>query len=383
MTFTYPQLEMVSCGCRFHRREQGPVLILTSFAPRCIGHANQIKDTLHEAGVPCELGEDLGGLPISEGVRKKIMESSLIIGLLERPNGRTWKPAEWVLLELEFARAVGKRCVSFFEQGVQFSRKLLSDIEFIPFKTNDFSSIFPRIFSELNTKLGIKRPFEPWFYVTEDDVESDCEDAAFHRQKARKLARQAQYIGESCGDEVESRKLLDLACKHAEEAITLDPNNWPGLITFGGILVESGHLDAGHAIYVSVLEKFAHDNRACAAAHHNLGSELERRFPSPRTKKIMREIVRHYECSFRLDSSRAATRAPLICFYLRLGKVREAQALLSQSAGNEEFRRMMTEELHRSPDRGALFTLLEEWAQNLFYPLNGRALDQSQKESRQ
>lgn len=197
-----------------------------------------------------------------------------------------------------------------------------------------------------------------------------------HFEPARALATRAQRMFEfQHGDEDAARKLLKSALEHAEQAVILDPNSGQALVTLGGILQEFGRLDESHNINVSILEKFRGNNRVCAAAYHNLAVELERRFPYRRTKKLKKEIVRLYEHSLRLDPSRPITRAPLICFYLRLQQFQKAYALLEQSVHDETFKTMMREELRRSPDRIALLNALPTWAQNLFYPIDWDDLD--------
>lgn len=356
----------------------GPVLIVGPFTPLGRERLEHLRDTLREFGVPCGLGEDFGGIGVSEGVRKSIRESSMVIGFLERMNKKSSEPSPWVVRELALASALGKNCVPFVEQGVRVSRELLGDLEFIPFRTNNFSSVFPRVCRELRTRLGIKEPFAPWFCVPEDDLDIPCDgDAMAQWERARTLAKHAQRMIEfQHGDEGAARKQLDLALKYAQQAVKLDPNSGQALVTLGGILQESGRLDESHKINVSILKKFKSNHRVCAAAYHNLAVELERRFPYRRTKKLKKEIARLYEHSLRLDPSRAITRAPLICFYLRLQQFQKAYALLEQSVHDETFKTMMREELDRSPDRIALLNALPRLAQNLFYPINLACLEQ-------
>jgi tetratricopeptide (TPR) repeat protein len=340
-------------------QEYGPIFIATSFA-KC-QHAEQLADILGESGFQCQFGKYLGGNEISTGVRARISSSSCLIALLERAHKKSRKPSSWVVQEMVFAYGCGKKCLLLEEESVRFPKGLLGDVEVMSFNAANFTSVVPQVLRQLKVLLlkegltiGIKKNTDRWFHVS-TELDNDCNDGA------RESMRQSGILIEKSD--------FDRALEYARKAARLDRKCWQARLRCGALLQESGNLVEGSAHYNYILERFKGNNKACAAAKHNLATVLERQFTCYGPQQAHREMAGLCEASLALDSSRVYTRAFLVCIYLRMNKPEKAHKLLEASFRYSGFSKVMRLELEKSPDGLDLLKRLPTWAQNVVYPL--------------
>lgn len=84
-----------------------------------VGHVERLLASHHTFAVT---GEGLGGEQLTPAVRQLIDETEALIGLLTRRDekkvGGTYTTHQWVLDEIGYARARGKRAIALVEDGV-------------------------------------------------------------------------------------------------------------------------------------------------------------------------------------------------------------------------------------------------------------------------
>lgn len=339
------------------------VFIGTGFQPSRRERAQILADLLTQAGFNCVFGEGFGGTQISDGVRKLLAAADVVVVLLEPSSGSKREPSQWLLQEAIYATALKKPSLLLVAKGVRFSQGLFGDVELINFAVSNYATVLPQVVRQLNVILLKKRlrigitSDKPHFYLTKEPSENECNEMA--RAQIKSAGRLTQ------------RKRYDEALKSAAKAVRLDRHCWQARIRYGGLLMVAGRLNEATRIHAQILKDFKDNKIACAAAKHNMAVAKELQFGID-SRRANREAESLFEDALNLDPTRPYTRAALICTYLRLGKLEEANKLLERSLRYEDFIPVMRRELDQIVDGIKLLGLLPAWAQNLLYPLQSR-----------
>ena len=340
------------------------VIIATRFELAYRERAQILADLLAQSGFNCVFGEGFGGSKLSEGVRRSLAEADLVIALLEPEDETNREPSQWVLQEVIYAIALGKRCLLLVAKGVRFSQGLLGDVELINFDISNYAAVLPQVLRQLNVILrsqglviGVKEAATPYYYLAEEPGKEDGNEMA--RSQIRTAGRLTKV--EDYGQ----------ALIHAEKAMRLDPTCWQAWIRYGGLLLIVRRLAEASKIHKQMLKEFKNDKVACAAAKHNLAVANELRFGIDSLPANMKAKPL-FEAALTLDPLRIYTRTALVCTYLRLDKSQEALQLFERSLRYKGFIPAMRRELDEAIDGLKLLALLPTWAQNLLYPIELR-----------
>lgn len=102
--------------------------IFVGYAFRDIWVKDYVIPLVQSYGVEVLTGEDLPGQPLDEGVKQQIKSAEAVITFLTRitptANSAVFKPSDWVVQELTYADANGKKVLDVREDGVEFSGAL-------------------------------------------------------------------------------------------------------------------------------------------------------------------------------------------------------------------------------------------------------------------
>jgi tetratricopeptide (TPR) repeat protein len=176
--------------------------------------------------------------------------------------------------------------------------------------------------------------------------------------KLRLLAQQQRYP-----------EALELAAR----ATLLAPDYWRAWISFGGLLILTGRLDDGEAIYHRARVDFAGDPKAVAAALHGCACVKEIRCKLNPSAEDLREVASLYEEALELDGTRTSTRACLVISSLLSRQTDKGRKLFEDSLLCEGFFDSMLLELGERGVRnyGAkmykVMQALPLWFRNLLY----------------
>ena len=353
-------------------KERGPIVIATSFDARGRARAQLIASFLELFELPSVLGETFGGLEVSQGVRERLESASFVVAILSREvqvGEGTWKPSDWIIQEIAWAKARNKELLILLEDGVQFSRALVGEVEFITFHDDSFSDVLVQFGRQLRALLnrhllttGIK-PLSIYTYVSDEPLSNHCADheAKLLILKIRHLSKQKRY-----------EEALGLAFKATRDY----PACWRGWSSLGALMVQLGNVDEGDKVLAQVLSDFPDDDKALGAALHNRAWVLEIKGGLNPSASARREHMRLYARALKHDPSLVNTRACLYIGRLLLGETDKAEKLLENSLLYEGFLDALSFELaERGASAHKALQMFPSWLRSILFPTRGGRSD--------
>jgi tetratricopeptide (TPR) repeat protein len=329
----------------------GHVFIMHHFDENGRSRARQLTDILKLLNISTVFGENFCGQEISAGVRSRIEDSRLVVGLLTRDveiSKNKWQPSQWIVQEITWAVARGIPVLLAVENGVVFNGGLVGELEQIFFKNGDYTSAVHRIAKQAKSMMsGVIVPQE----LPEESL--DARVWVFIL-KARECGRKRQW-----------KEVLSLS----EQALRLDPKVWRAKLNYGLALVMLGHLSRAENVFEEMSRDFADNHQALAATYHNFGWIEEVRSAGSREMKSLRKQSRYYERSLALEASRIYTRASLLLCKALMSEKNQANTLLMASL---KYRGFLTALRSEIDNRGWLghqaLRELPEWLYPTLFP---------------
>lgn len=328
------------------------VFIIHHFDEKSRSRAGQLADILSTHNIKTVFGENLCGQRISDGIRNLLEASTLAVALLTRDiktDDDKWQPSQSVIEEVSWLSALGKPVLLVAEEGVSFNGGLTGELEKIYFKKDDFAAAIVRIVYQVHKMMsGTVVP-------TELPEEIPDESVKYLIIKIRDCARQKLW------DEVE---------RLSKEALKLDPKAWRAMLSLGTARGKKGYLNEAEKIFLEMLELFADNEKALAAAYYNLGwIEELRSGGGGQNIKSLRTQAKYYEKALKLEPSGIYRRASLLLCYALMSEKDKSGALLMESLKYRDFLNALRYEVE---SRGWLghqaLKELPEWLYPVLFP---------------
>ncbi len=332
------------------------VFIIHHFNEICRKNAALLAWVLKCNNIPSMFGEDLGGRPVPDEVRARIEAARVVVAVLTRDveigEGR-FQSSQWTQQEITWASAHGVPCILLVEDGVEFERGLVGDLELIHFAPGDFAGTLERVVNQ------VAALFNNLVITPELPEDEDLSDAVFRLiMKARKSAAKGDY---------------ESMLAFSQEAYELDPSAWRAAINIGVALVKQGRFIPANQAFLDVVKTFDDNAQAQAIAFHNLGWLVQvKRAGNPRDMEALREEESYYEAALAALHSMIHTRASLIQCKVLLGELPEASTLLMQSLNYRGFLKALR---YETENRGYLGHQIlrqlpeSEWLYPLLFPV--------------
>lgn len=333
------------------------VFIVHHFDEEGRARANMLADILNLLDILTVFGEDLGGRPVSEEVRRRIESASLVIVLLTRDvktGEDQWQPTQWTLQEMIWAVAHRVPCLLVVEEGVTFDGGIAGDLEQMRFAPGDFAGTLVRIANQAKTlmSLGVDIPTRLPGSTLSDRV--------------RLLILESR----ECGKKGRWDEVLRLT----EEALSLDPKAAEAALNKGVALARLNKLAASDRWFLWMLEEFADaEDSLLSKVHYNLAVNEDVRDAGDLNVRSLRKQAKSLEKSVALDHKNVYARASLVLCRVALDEMGEATALLMDSL---KYGMRFLRALHHVVEtKGAvghrLLSKLPDWLYSILFPTAG------------
>lgn len=349
------------------------VFIAIPFTKRGRDYARAVARFLALLELPCEIGEVFGGGRISDGVRSKISNSIFVIAILPR------NPSQWLIQEVSWADGQAKPYLLLVEAGSRFSSGILGDVEVVRFKSNYFSEVLAQVLDQVQVILS---KYDLTLGLKEKKV--DPVRIYIPKKRVKSESASAEALYEKTLDSMDREEYAE-AFGLAEKFTAKYPNHWPGWLTLGALHVKHSEYNEADDVFNKILKAFPKDDKACAAAYHNLAQVLHLKFLPRPSAKVLNEEACLYRRSLARDGSRLETRAALICTYALLeNQIEKAHELLDESSRyGEDFFEALRQELdERDASRFEIMSRLQKWAQNILYPIRRNGKEHQRRDAR-
>lgn len=120
-----------------------------SFAPDDSAVVGFVKDLLTEMQIRCSSGERAEAVEVHEKVKKRILAANLFVGIFTRRDkieGKDlWRTTDWLVEEMSFAAANGKKLILLRENGIADFGGLQGNLEYIEFNRLELHKAAPKI----------------------------------------------------------------------------------------------------------------------------------------------------------------------------------------------------------------------------------------------
>jgi tetratricopeptide (TPR) repeat protein len=280
-----------------------------SFLPQDAHVVSFFRDILNEMLVRCISGEKPEVEQVHEKVKKRIREASIFVALFTRRDkieGKdVWRTTEWVIQEMAYAAANGKKLLLLKENGIDDIGGLHGNQEYIEFNRDSLHLSAPKLLQSLWSlnpgRLKIQTNKPPELGI---DILRMAADATPGEPTARIiLAQQLQKSGQ-----------LHSAIREIDEVLAKFSAYAPALYVKAQILRAGGKKQDAKV----VLTKLADISPNDANVHHELAhvlselgeyNEADREFEIAETCAL--GVARHYKCHGDL-LVRMANRRPVL-----------------------------------------------------------------------
>lgn len=341
------------------------VFIVHHFDEEGRARANLLAGILNLLNITTVYGENLGGRPVSEEVRRRIEGASLVVVLLTRDikvGENEWQPTQWIMQEMTWAVAHHVPCLLVVEEGVSFDGGIAGDLEQIHFASGDFAGTLVRVTNQVKLlmSLGV-------------DIPTGLPGANLS-DRVRLLILEAR--------ECAKKGRWDEVLRLSEEALHLDPGAAEAALNKGVALARLNQLTASDRWFLWMLEEFVDaEDSLLSKVYYNLAVNEGVRDAGGLNVRSLRKQAKYLERSLSLDHKNVYARATLVLCRVALEELSEGVALLMDSLKHGmKFLRALRQVVETKGVVGhRLLSRLPDWLYSILFPTDSADDDAEDK----
>jgi tetratricopeptide (TPR) repeat protein len=220
-----------------------------SFLPEDVPVVSFFKELLNEMMVKCLSGERPEVNQVHEKVKKRILDANIFVGLFTRRDKiegkELWRTTDWVIEEMSFAAAKGKKLLLLREHGVADFGGLQGNQEYIEFDRNNLHLSAAKLIQSLwslnpgRVKFQSNKPPEIGIEVLRVAAEANPDDPTTRIVLAQQL-RQAGHVHE--------------AIREIDTVLTASPTYAPALYVKAQCLRAFGQKDSAKSVLAQLVD---------------------------------------------------------------------------------------------------------------------------------